>query len=132
MIHSAVLPGRLYLDEIRPSMAPPYLPKPLTGGMFTEHRAYHRRLAALLAAVDEPYATLHRHQPRLAAARSDLLDADVCDLERHVSMGETLVRDDQSLVQTDTTDNAVAELRRMRARRVDRYRPFLRFGPEQA
>jgi hypothetical protein len=140
MIHSAVLPGRLYVDEIRPSMAPPHLPKPLTGAMFTEHRLYYRRIRELLAALGgEPYATLVRRQPDLAAARSDLLYADLMDITRHITMGELLLRGedalggDRSLVQqTGSKDSAIAELGRMRNALLGRYRPFLQHGAAAA
>ena len=132
MIHSAALPGRLYLDEIRPSMAPPGVPKPLTGGAFFEHHHYHRQIRRLLD-LTGPYDRFALCFPALAALRDDLLDSDIVDLERHITMGYTLVRDDRSLVQqAGDKDAAVPELRRMRDQRVREYAPYMRFGAEQA
>lgn len=138
MLHSAVLPGRLYRDEIRPTMSPgafTALPKPLTGNAFTEHHTYRRRLGELLAALEgEPYDTLSRRVCRVADARAGVVAADLRDLEHHIVMGDELLggRDDEpSLVQADG-DSAVAELRRLRAVRVEQLRPFLRAGDLQA
>jgi len=137
MIHSAVLPGSLYVDEIRPTMEPGAitdLPTALTGGMFVEHHHYRRRLAELLETLPQPYDELVVHHPDLAAARSDLLNRDLDDLERHITMGTTLLlaeTDEKSLVQRPGK-SAVGELRKMRSRRVADYRPFLATGREQA
>lgn len=121
MLHSAALPGRLYQDVIRPTMRPPYCDPPLTGGAFLEHHAYRAALDGLLCPPQAQPTEWHRQ-------RANLLLADLNDVERHAGMAYALVGGDPSLVQTDPDASAVADLFEMRARRVERYRPFLRPG----
>lgn len=134
MLWSAVLPDRLYLDVIRPTMAPPNLPKGLTGGAFLEHKHHHYRIKELLARRfgGMPYRELLGDFPDLADARDQLLEADWADIENHMTMGEQAIHHLRSLVQVRPEENAVAWLRRRRLERVELYRPIIRFGAVQA
>jgi hypothetical protein len=134
MLWSAVLPGRLYLEVVRPTMAPPYLPKGLTGGAFLEHKQHHQRIRELLGRYlgGLPYAELALRHPGLADARDRLFEADLADIEQHTVMGEHAIHDLRSLVQTRPEENAVVWLRRRRAARVELYRPYTQYGAVQA
>jgi hypothetical protein len=133
MLHSAALPDRTYLDEIRPSMILPTKPRPtpLTGGSFFEHHRYRHQLGRLLR-VTGPYEGFALRFPVLAELRDRLLDADLMDLYAHIRMGYTLVLDDRSLVQQlGNKDSAVAELTRMLLDRLTEFAPYRRLGAAQ-
>jgi hypothetical protein len=129
MAHAAALPAAYYQRIVRPTMAPPAVPRELTGRTQPEHRAFRTALDKLLTALPEPYGTLSASRPALAAARAELLDRDLADIERHAAVAGALVGSDHSLVQPEGSgDNAVATLRLMRHLRAARYCSLTRFG----
>jgi hypothetical protein len=133
MAHAAALPAGYYEESVRPTMQPPTTPFPLTGAMQPEHATYRRSLAGLLDTCPEPFHELADHDDDLARARDDLLEADLADIERHVTVAGTLVGGARSLVQRDeSSENAVSTLRRMRDERSAGYAELLRFGGRSA
>lgn len=129
MLHSCALPAAFYQHVVRPTMSPPQVPIGLTGVMQVEHRRYRAALDGLLEALPAGFAELVDRRPELAAARNELLEADLLDLERHVTVAAVLVGTDRSLVQRATTvQNATSTLRKMRHRRARGYRDLMQFG----
>jgi hypothetical protein len=95
--------------------------------MHPEFRAYRSAVADLLRAVPEPVHGLMRRSPELALARETLLEADLVEAERHVSLVEPLVGAGRSIAQrADAQDNAVSLLRRIRHHRAALFAPFMR------
>lgn len=129
MLHSCAMPAAAYTRIVRPTMSPPHVPIELTGVMQVEHRRYRAAVDALLDALPQPHHELERVAPQLARARDRLLEADLLDLERHVTVAAVLVGAGHSLVQRGTSPtNATAALRRMRHRRARAYRDVLSHG----
>ncbi|MEV7230528.1 hypothetical protein AB0M79_26430 [Polymorphospora sp. NPDC051019] len=129
MIHSGAMPAKYYQDVVRPTMSPPYVPINLTGVMQIEHRRYRAAVEELITAVPEPYADLMLTRPELADARDEVLEADLLDLERHITLAAVLVGGERSLVQPGTTtQNATSTLRKMRHMRAANYCPLMQFG----
>ncbi|MEH1014690.1 hypothetical protein V6U90_16460 [Micromonospora sp. CPCC 206060] len=131
MIHSGALPARYYQEVIRPTMAPPFVRINLTGVMQLEHRRYRAAVDELLRVLPEPYADMYVSRPQLAAARDEVLEADLLDLERHVTLAAVLVGNDRSLVQPGKiAQNATSMLREMRHLRATKYCPLMQFGDQ--
>ena len=129
MAHAAAMPASYYQRTVRPTMAPPAVPRELTGRTQPEHRAFRGALDKLLTELPQPYDALSTRSLALAAAREALLDADLADIERHVAVAAALVGSDHSLVAPGSSaENAVATLRLMRHLRAARYCPLTRFG----
>ncbi|MEU5693207.1 hypothetical protein [Actinosynnema sp. NPDC020468] len=129
MTHAATIPFDYYAAAVRPTMRPPEVARPLSGRQHGAYRTFRAAMRDLLAAVPEPYGQLADRDPDLAAARGALLEADLIDSERHVTLAYSMVRLRRSIAQSpDGPDNAVGELRLMRHRRAARYAPLLRFG----
>lgn len=80
----------------------------------------------LLTALPERYAELHEQDPELAGAREELLEADLVDCERQVTLAYTMLSPRRS--PAHRRDAGVAELRRVRQERTIRYAPYLRFS----
>ncbi|MEV0391706.1 hypothetical protein [Polymorphospora rubra] len=129
MIHSGAMPAKYYQDVVRPTMSPPHVSINLTGVMQIEHRRYRAAVEKLITAVPEPYADLMLTRPELADARDEVLEADLLDLERHITLAAVLVGGERSLVQPGTTtQNATSTLRKMRHMRAANYCPLMQFG----
>ncbi|WP_218920451.1 hypothetical protein [Lentzea guizhouensis] len=129
MTHASAIPVEYYTAAIRPSMQPPRVSRPLSGRQHRGYKTFRAAMKDLLAAVPEPYEQLAAHDPELAAARDALLEADLIDSERHVTLAYSMVRLQRSIAQLpDGPDNAVGELRLMRHRRAAQYAPLIRFG----
>ncbi|MFV2086262.1 hypothetical protein [Micromonospora sp. LOL_021] len=131
MIHSGAMPARYYREVVRPTMAPPFVEISLSGVMQVEHRRYRAALDEVLQALPQPFAQLSATDRLLAAARDEVLEADLLDLERHVTIAAVLVDGDRSLVQPGTTaQNSTSTLRKMRHLRAARYCPLMQFGDQ--
>ena len=129
MIHSGDMSAACYDARVRPTMQPPAVPAALTGRTQPEHKAFRKAMRRLLTVSPEPYAKLAAADPRTAAARDALLDADLLDIERHIVITAALVGDDHSIVQGDeAAESAIAILRTMRHTRAMAYRELMRFG----
>ncbi|QKV80633.1 hypothetical protein [Amycolatopsis sp. Hca4] len=122
------VPGWFYQEVLRPSMLPPLTGAPLSGRMHTEYRGYRKRLGEVLELVPQTSVELASTRPRLAFARERLLEADLVEAERHVTLVEPVVSMSRSLIQTGrSSDNAVSALRRIRHRRAAEIEPYVRF-----
>jgi hypothetical protein len=123
------VPADFYNTVLRATMTPPLTSTPLSGRMHVEYRAYRDAVAALLSEASAPVADLARTEPTLALAREHLLEADLADAERHISLIEPIVGQSKSIVQTARSQgNAVSALRSIRASRARAATPYLRFG----
>jgi hypothetical protein len=101
----------------------------LSGRQHRGYKVFRAAMKDLLAVMPEPYGQLAARDPELATARDALLEADLIDSERHVTLAYSMVRLQRSIAQLpDGPDNAVGELRLMRHRRAAHYAPLLRFG----
>ncbi|WP_159053093.1 hypothetical protein [Streptomyces regalis] len=97
--------------------------------MHVEYRAYRKSIDEVLEVLPDPMEDLALREPELAFAREALLEADLIEAERHVSLVEPVVGSARSLVQPPATmDNAVSVLRFMRHMRAARIAPLVRFG----
>jgi hypothetical protein len=129
MTHASTIPVEYYTAAVRPCMQPPEVARPLSGRQHRGYKTFRTAVKDLLAIVPEPYAQLAARDPELAAARDALLEADLIDSERHVTLAYSMVRLQRSIAQLpDGPDNAVSELRLMRHRRAAQYAPLIRFG----
>lgn len=129
MTHASTIPVEYYTAAVRPTMQPPAVVRPLSGRQHRGYKVFRAAMKDLLAVVPEPYEQLVARDPELAAARDALLEADLIDGERHVTLAYSMVRLQRSIAQLpDGPDNAVGELRLMRHRRAAQYAPLLRFG----
>ncbi|GAB2968140.1 hypothetical protein [Saccharothrix stipae] len=129
MTHASTIPVEYYTAAVRPTMQPPEVERPLSGRQHRGYKTFRAAMKDLLAVLPEPYERLAARDPQLAAARDALLEADLIDGERHVTLAYSMVRLQRSIAQLpDGPDNAVGELRLMRHRRAARYAPLLRFG----
>ncbi len=125
MGHAGAMPGAVYRQKVRPTMAPPAVSVPLTGRMHKEHRAFRAALTQLLKICGESATELADKDPALAWARAALLEADLADIQRHVLLAAALVGEDRSLVQRRDSDSAVRMLREMHLLREAQYRSLL-------
>jgi hypothetical protein len=131
--HAAALPSDFYNLVVRPTMVPTVVPVPLSGKMHVEYQLYRKRVDELLEVLPDPVNELALPEPELAFAREELLEADLIEAERHVTLVEPVVGNARSLIQPPrSSENAVAVLRRMRHRRAAQFEPFLRFGDHLA
>ncbi|GAA2805635.1 hypothetical protein [Crossiella cryophila] len=129
MAHACAMPAEHYQRVLRPTMAPPAEPKPLSGRMHRGYKFFRTAIRELLTELPEPYNELHARTPGLAIARDDLLEADLIDAERHATLAYSMVFLRHSIAQhQDGPANAVAELRQIRHRRAAAYAPLTRFG----
>lgn len=129
MAHACAMPAEHYQRVVRPTMAPPAEPRPLSGRMHRGYKFFRAAVRELLAELPEPYDELHARVPRLATARDELLEADLIDAERHATLAYSMVYLRHSIAQhPDGSANAVAELRQIRHRRAAAYAPLTRFG----
>lgn len=129
MIHASTIPVDYYIDAVRPTMQPPNVATPLSGRQHRGYKIFRSEMKDLLDAVPEHYRQLAARDPELAAARDALLEADLVDSERHVTLAYSMVRQRRSIAQLPTgPENAVGELRLMRHRRAAQYAPLIRFG----
>ncbi|MGA5063706.1 hypothetical protein ACPB9E_07950 [Streptomyces exfoliatus] len=108
---------------------PTVVPVPLSGSMHVEYRQYRDAVDELLEVLPESIEDLARHEPGLAFAREALLEADLIEAERRVTLVEPVVGSERSLVQPPATmDNAVSVLRPMRHVRAAKAACLVRFG----
>ncbi|WP_228834822.1 hypothetical protein [Nocardia abscessus] len=129
MIHASTIPVDYYLATVRPTMQPPEVATPLSGRQHRGYKTFRAAMKDLLKAVPDTYERLVARDPELAYARDALLEADLIDSERHVTLAYSMVRLRRSIAQTATgPENAVGELRLMRHRRAAQYAPLIRFG----
>lgn len=129
MTHASTIPVEYYMASVRPSMQPPDVSIPLSGRQHRGYKTFRGAMKDLLVAVPDSFAELHARDPELADARDALLEADLVDSERHVTLAYSMVRLRRSIAQLPTgPDNAVGELRLMRHRRAAQYAPLIRFG----
>ncbi|MFF5032970.1 hypothetical protein [Nocardia salmonicida] len=129
MIHASTIPVEYYMAAVRPSMQPPEVSTPLSGRQHRGYKTFRSAMKDLLTVVPDSYDELSARDPELAAARDALLEADLVDSERHVTLAYSMVRLRRSIAQLPTgPDNAVGELRLMRHRRAAEYAPLIRFG----
>ncbi|MEV6393489.1 hypothetical protein AB0M39_01655 [Streptomyces sp. NPDC051907] len=129
MAHASTVPADYYMAAIRQTMAPPSVDIPLSGRQHRGYKLFRTAMRDLLAVVPESYEQLAARAPELAEARGALLEADIVDSERHVTLAYSMVHLDRSIAQrSDGPDNAVAELRHMRHRRAAQYASLIRFG----
>ncbi|GAA1226111.1 hypothetical protein GCM10009665_15810 [Kitasatospora nipponensis] len=129
MTHASTIPADHYLAGIRPTMAPPSVEVPLSGRQHRGYKLFRAAMNDLLAVVPDSYEQLESRSSELAEARGALLEADIVDGERHVTLAYSMVRLRRSIAQKpEGPDNAVAELRLMRHRRAARYAALIRFG----
>ncbi|MGW6696269.1 hypothetical protein [Nocardia sp. NPDC055049] len=129
MIHASTIPVDYYMAAVRPSMQPPEVSTPLSGRQHRGYKTFRSAMKDLLTVVPDSFDALAARDPELAAARDALLEADLVDSERHVTLAYSMVRLRRSIAQLPTgPDNAVGELRLMRHRRAAQYAPLIRFG----
>ncbi|WP_107655916.1 hypothetical protein [Nocardia suismassiliense] len=129
MTHASTIPVDYYMETVRPTMQPPDVAIPLSGRQHRGYKTFRGAMKDLLRAVPDTYDHLAARDPDLAAARSALLEADLVDSERHVTLAYSMVRLRRSIAQLPTgPDNAVGELRLMRHRRAAQYAPLIQFG----
>lgn len=122
------VPAAFYNDVLRPTMTPPLTDTPLSGRMHVEYQAYRTALASLLAEIPAPMIELAAESPAFALARERLLEADLLDAERHVTLVAPVVGQAKSIVQTARTEsNALSALRSIRSSRAEIIAPFVRF-----
>ncbi len=124
--HACAMPAEHYLAAIRPGMAPPVLPQPLSGRMHCTYTCFRKAMRALLTCLPEPHAELSERAPELAQARNALLHANLIDAERHVAVAYFMLATRCSLAQpAGSLTNAVTELRQICQRRIAQYAPLL-------
>ncbi|MFD0407924.1 hypothetical protein [Kitasatospora sp. NPDC127116] len=129
MNHAGTIPADHYMAAIRRTMEPPSTDIPLSGRQHRGYRLFRTAMKDLLSAIPDSYEQLAARAPELAEARGALLEADLVDAERHVTLAYSLVHLRRSIAQRpEGPDNAVAELRLMRHRRAAQYAPLIRFG----
>ncbi|MFB7667786.1 hypothetical protein ACFC1R_28330 [Kitasatospora sp. NPDC056138] len=129
MNHASTIPADYYMAAIRQTMAPPSTDVPLSGRQHRGYKLFRAAMKDLLSAVPDSYEHLAARDPELAEARGALLEADIVDGERHVTLAYSMVHLRRSIAQRpEGPDNAVAELRLMRHRRAAQYAPLIRFG----
>ncbi|GAA2152052.1 hypothetical protein GCM10009760_48190 [Kitasatospora kazusensis] len=129
MAHASAIPADHYMAEIRHTMAPPSVDVPLSGRQHRGYRLFRAAMKDLLSEVPDSYEQLASRAPELAEARGALLEADIVDGERHVTLAYSMVHLRRSIAQKpEGPDNAVAELRLMRHRRAAQYASLIRFG----
>ncbi|WP_203236980.1 hypothetical protein [Nocardia panacis] len=129
MIHAGTVPVEYYLAAVRPTMQPPQVATPLSGRQHRGYKIFRGAMKGLLGVLPEPYEELAAKDRDLADARDALLEADLIDAERHVTLAYSMVRLRHSIAQAPIgPDNAVGELRLMRHRRAAQYAPLIRFG----
>lgn len=129
MAHASTMPADFYMQVVRDTMAPPSVDRPLSGRQHHGYKVFRAAMKDLLAVLPEHYEQLAGRDPALAAARNALLEADLVDGERHVTLAYSMVQLRRSIAQLPQgPDNAVAELRLIRHRRAAQYAPLLRFG----
>ncbi|MFE6871873.1 hypothetical protein ACFVFS_35695 [Kitasatospora sp. NPDC057692] len=129
MNHASAIPADHYMAEIRRTMAPPSTDIPLSGRQHRGYKLFRAAMKDLLAVLPEPYDQLASRSEELAEARGALLEADIVDAERHITLAYSMVHLRRSIAQRpEGPDNAVAELRLMRHRRAAQYAPLIRFG----
>ncbi|WP_406340375.1 hypothetical protein [Streptomyces sp. NBC_00648] len=124
MTHASTIPTDYYMTAIRQSMAPPSVDVPLSGRQHRGYKLFRAAMKDLLSVVPDSYEQLAARAPELAEARDSLLEADIVDSERHVTLAYSMVHLRRSIAQRpEGPDNAVAELRLMRHRRAAQYAP---------
>ncbi|MFD3875117.1 hypothetical protein [Streptomyces sp. NPDC058623] len=129
MTHASTVPADYYMAAIRQTMAPPSVDVPLSGRQHRGYKLFRAAMNDLLSVVPDSYEHLVARAPELAQARGALLEADIIDGERHVTLAYSMVHLHRSLAQKpEGPDNAVAELRLMRHRRAAQYASLIRFG----
>ncbi|MFJ4654614.1 hypothetical protein ACIP5Y_25365 [Nocardia sp. NPDC088792] len=129
MTHASTIPVDYYMAAVRPTMQPPDVAIPLSGRQHRGYKTFRGAMKELLKVVPDSYEQLNARDPELAAVRSALLEADLVDSERHVTLAYSMVRLRRSIAQMPTgPDNAVGELRRMRHRRAAQYASLIQFG----
>ncbi|MFC5644618.1 hypothetical protein [Kitasatospora cinereorecta] len=129
MNHASTIPADYYMAAIRQTMAPPSTDIPLSGRQHRGYKLFRAAMKDLLTVVPDSYDQLAARAPELAEARGALLEADVVDAERHITLAYSMVHLRRSIAQRpEGPDNAVAELRLMRHRRAAQYAPLIRFG----
>ncbi|WP_405757947.1 MULTISPECIES: hypothetical protein [unclassified Streptomyces] len=129
MTHASTIPADYYMAAIRRTMAPPSVDIPLSGRQHRGYKLFRTAMKDLLSVVPDSYEHLAARAPELAEARGALLEADIVDGERHVTLAYSMVHLRRSIAQKpEGPDNAVAELRLMRHRRAAQYAPLIRFG----
>ncbi|MEU6003530.1 hypothetical protein ABZ837_37705 [Streptomyces sp. NPDC047197] len=129
MTHASTIPADYYMAAIRQTMAPPSVDVPLSGRQHRGYKLFRAAVKDLLSVVPDSYEQLAPRAPELAEARGALLEADIVDGERHVTLAYSMVHLHRSIAQKpEGPDNAVAELRHMRHRRAAQYAPLVRFG----
>ncbi|MFD9367458.1 hypothetical protein ACFWA6_07065 [Streptomyces sp. NPDC060020] len=129
MSHASTVPADYYMAAIRRTMAPPSVDVPLSGRQHRGYKLFRAAMKELLSVVPDSYEQLAARAPDLAEARGALLEADVVDGERHVTLAYSMVHLRRSIAQrAEGPDNAVAELRLMRHRRAAQYASLIRFG----
>ncbi|MEU1994015.1 hypothetical protein ABZ511_06140 [Nocardia gamkensis] len=127
--HTLALPAHFYGAVLRPTMTPPFVSLPLSGSMHLEYRAFRSRMAEMLRVLPEPIADLSSREPRLALARESVLEADLADSLRHITLVEPIVGNGKSLVQGPRTkDNAISMLGKIHDRRSAEFAKYLRSG----
>ncbi|MFE4971385.1 hypothetical protein ACFRAR_04620 [Kitasatospora sp. NPDC056651] len=129
MNHASTIPADHYMAEIRRTMAPPATDIPLSGRQHRGYKLFRAAMKDLLTALPDSYDQLAARSPELAEARGALLEADIVDAERHITLAYSMVHLRRSIAQRpEGPDKAVAELRLMRHRRAAQYAPLIRFG----
>ncbi|WP_415947261.1 hypothetical protein [Streptomyces sp. KLOTTS4A1] len=129
MMHSGDMSAPCYDAEVRPTMSPPAVPAALTGRTQPEHKAFRKAMRTLARTWTDSFEKLAADDPEVALARDALLEADLQDIEQHITITATLVGDDSSIIQDDeAAGSAIAMLRTMRHTRAADYRPLMRFG----
>lgn len=129
MMQSGDMSAPCYDAEVRPTMSPPAVPAALTGRTQPEHKAFRKAMRVLVRTWTDSFDKLAANAPEVALARDALLEADLQDIEQHVTITAALVGDDGSIIQADeAAGSAIAMLRTMRHTRAEQYRPLMRFG----
>ncbi|MFF3389980.1 hypothetical protein ACFYW1_03350 [Streptomyces sp. NPDC002669] len=129
MNHASTIPTDYYMTAIRQTMAPPSTDIPLSGRQHRGYKLFRAAMKDLLSLLPDSYEQLAARAPELAEARGALLEADLVDAERHVTLAYSMVHLRRSIAQRpEGPDNAVAELRLMRHRRAAQYASLVRFG----
>lgn len=124
MEFAASTSAHMYATVVRPTMHPPVLPLELTGAMNLDHAAYRGALDEFLVACPLTAAEATERSAVLADGRRQLLNADLADLEQHITIAFRLVGTSPALDEREH-ESAVMSLRALYRGRMDRFSPLL-------
>ncbi|MEU2853658.1 hypothetical protein [Streptomyces syringium] len=102
MAHASTIPADYCTAATRHTMAPPSVDIPLSGRQHRGYKLFRAAMKNLPAVVPDSYGQLAARAPEPAAARGALLEADIVDGERHVTLAYSMVHLRRSIAQKPT------------------------------